>query len=90
MKHYNIQVIGKVQGVFYRKSARDVARQLGLKGFVRNEEDGSVIIAAEGIEDKLEDFLSWCARGPEAASVSAVNCEEGEWEGYEAFNIHHG
>lgn len=89
MKHYNIQVIGKVQGVFFRKSAREVARKLALKGFVKNEEDGSVIIAVEGNEEKLEDFLTWCATGPEAARVTSVNCEEGDWEGFEAFNIHH-
>ena len=70
--HYSIRVTGKVQGVFYRASARAEAERLGLKGFVRNESDGSVYAEAEGEAEALELFLAWCRRGPPHARVDAV------------------
>jgi acylphosphatase len=48
MHHYQITVSGKVQGVWFRKSTQDKARELGLRGFVRNQPDGSVYIEASG------------------------------------------
>ena len=64
MQHLNIRISGKVQGVFYRASAVKEAERLNIKGFARNEPDDSVYIEAEGDEDALESFLSWCAKGP--------------------------
>ncbi len=72
MKHVNIRVSGKVQGVFFRASTKEQADQLGVKGFARNEPNGDVYIEAEGEEDKLNLFLEWCARGPSKARVE--NC----------------
>jgi acylphosphatase len=46
-----IRVWGKVQGVFYRASAKQEADKLGIRGTVKNEPDGSVVIQAEGSED---------------------------------------
>jgi acylphosphatase len=57
MKHWNIKVTGKVQGVFFRASTKAVADQLGVKGFVKNLSDGSVYIEAEGDEFALEYFF---------------------------------
>jgi len=48
MKHLNITVKGVVQGVFFRASTKDQADQLGICGLVRNEQDGSVYVEAEG------------------------------------------
>lgn len=72
MKHLSIKIHGQVQGVFFRYSAKDKADELGINGFVRNEADGSVYIAAEGEENNLKEFLKWCKRGPEMAAIEKV------------------
>lgn len=85
-KHWNIRVIGEVQGVFFRYSSKEKAEEFGIAGFTRNEADGSVYIEAEGEEDALRTFLEWCRRGPGSASVSNVESSEGELKSYKAFS----
>lgn len=87
MKHYEIRVTGKVQGVFFRASARDVAQSLGLRGRVRNEPDGSVYIEAEGEEQHLLEFTEWCKQGPPRARVSDVQVREGTLRNLQGFHI---
>ena len=89
MKHLNIHVSGKVQGVFFRASAKDEADQLGVKGFVRNELNGDVYIEAEGEDDQLKLFLEWCRRGPRRASVENVDVEEAELKNFVSFEVSH-
>lgn len=72
----SIVVTGKVQGVFYRKSARDKALELGLTGEVRNRDDGSVYIIATGEPDILAIYLEWCKQGPPRAVVNGVETTE--------------
>lgn len=72
MLHLKIEITGKVQGVWFRKSTKDVADGLSLHGFVENCQNGSVYIEAEGDIDALEDFLQWCHDGPELAEVKDV------------------
>lgn len=66
---------GRVQGVFYRASTRETAKKLGVVGWVRNLEDGSVEIVAEAGEGSLERFIDWCRTGPPDAGVSDVEVE---------------
>ncbi|MGH2617513.1 MAG: acylphosphatase [Thermomicrobiales bacterium] len=66
------RVTGRVQGVFYRASARREAQRLGLSGWARNEPDGSVLIDVEGDAGAIETFLAWCAVGPPGAKVEAI------------------
>ena len=73
MKHATINVSGKVQGVFFRKSALEKARELGITGFAQNKSDGTVHIEAEGDEKKLHQLISWCKEGPLHANVSTVD-----------------
>lgn len=87
MIHYKIKVSGKVQGVFYRASAKEAAERLGVKGWVRNEEDGSVLIEAEGTEGQIKDFIGWCRQGPPFAQVEKVDIEEKPVSGYQNFFI---
>ncbi len=75
-KRWHILVSGKVQGVFYRATAAEVARSMGLKGWVRNLPDGRVEIVAEGDSDALNQLLAWCRRGPKMARVDEVRVEE--------------
>jgi acylphosphatase len=86
-KHIDITVKGKVQGVFYRASTKAVADQLGVKGYVKNETNGDVFIAAEGDNISLEMFLDWCNEGPEGAEVTSVESHEGELKNYRNFDI---
>lgn len=67
-----ITVRGKVQGVFFRASTRDKARELNLTGFVRNQSDGSVYLEASGNEDQLNKLVAWCKVGPKSARVDQV------------------
>ena len=85
--HYAIRVEGRVQGVFYRASARAEAERLGLRGFVRNEPDGSVYAEAEGERDALDRFVGWCRRGPPHARVDRITVEEGPMKGFEGFRV---
>lgn len=87
MKHYNITVSGKVQGVFYRASTKTKAVGLGLKGYVKNQSDGSVYIEAEGNEEDLEVLLNWCNQGPPNAIVNEVKSEETEMVGFRKFEV---
>ena len=87
MKHLDITVTGKVQGVFFRASTRDKARALGIKGWVCNRSDGSVFLEAEGSEEQLEDLISWLQEGPERARVQEVLCRDGQVKNYAGFSV---
>ena len=86
MKRAQVIVHGRVQGVYYRASARDRARRLGLSGWARNCPDGSVEIMAEGERLQLEQLIAWCHKGPPAAVVTHVEVEwqeaTGEFAGF--------
>ena len=68
---------GQVQGVFFRSHAKEVADRLGLVGWVKNREDGSVELEASGNKDKLEQLVAWCRKGSSSAIVGEV---EVKWE----------
>ena len=83
--HWTITVTGEVQGVFFRKNAREQARSLGLAGEARNMPDGSVRIEVEGPVDQLERFRAWCETGPPKARVERVMVAEAPVRGLEGF-----
>ncbi len=90
MSKEKIRVIvrGRVQGVFFRASTVDIARGLGLKGWVRNREDGTVEIMAEGDKDQLQELVEWCKEGPQNAHVTGVEVDYDELGGtYNNFTI---
>jgi len=70
-----IKVYGLVQGVFFRYTTRKIARKLGLSGYVKNMHDGSVLIDAEGPDDKLKELLNFSRKGPMNARVDRVEHE---------------
>ena len=65
----HLRLRGKVQGVFFRTSATEQARNLGLTGWVRNRFDGSIEVVAEGSPENIATFRSWCTHGPPGANV---------------------
>ncbi len=87
MRRIVIRVSGKVQGVFYRASAKDEAERLGIHGLVRNEPDGSVYLEAEGNELELSNFAAWCKKGPPHAQVLTFVMEDAPLIGYVGFRI---
>ena len=70
------RVTGRVQGVFFRDSTRQVAGTLTLTGHARNMPDGSVEVLACGHPDAVDKLAGWLNEGPPKASVSDVESEE--------------
>lgn len=87
MKHLDLRVTGRVQGVSFRYYTKLKADSLGLGGWVRNETDGSVTIAVEGDDNDLATMKRWIEQGPRSAVVKTVQATEGEIEGYTSFAI---
>ena len=77
----HVYISGRVQGVFFRDSTKNMALKLGLKGWVRNLRDGRVEEVFEGESDKVSDILEWCKKGPINASVSNVTIELEKYKG---------
>jgi acylphosphatase len=87
IKHISITIRGKVQGVFFRASAKDKADTLGVRGFVCNQRNGDVYIEAEAGEVVLQLFIDWCHQGPPRASVEKVEMADGPNCDFEGFEI---
>jgi acylphosphatase len=83
----NIRITGKVQGVFFRDSARQKALDLELTGFIRNEPDGTVYAEVEGEEEAIEKFVKWCKEGPEHARVKSVDVKRQPLKDLDGFRI---
>jgi len=73
-KRLHLKIYGRVQGVFFRSAAREKMRELCLKGWVRNCEDGCVETEVEGEEGAIEKYRAWCNLGPRGAEVEKVEC----------------
>ena len=86
--HIRLRITGRVQGVFYRQSTAEKARELGLKGFVMNMKDGSVVLEAAGDDVSLKALRLWCESGPPLAKVDRVEEETPQHDGsFPAFVI---
>ena len=75
----HLLISGRVQGVAFRYYAQDIAQSLEIKGWVRNCWNGKVEIVMEGEEEKVEQLINWCYRGPGSAIVEKVDIK---WEKY--------
>jgi len=83
-----LRISGKVQGVWYRASAKDKAISLGLTGKVWNEKNGDVGILTQGSHNQIIEFVEWCKHGPPLAKVEEVKVENVETkEVYSSFEI---
>ncbi len=82
---------GLVQGVWFRASTREVALRVGVGGWVRNLQDGTVEALFEGEKKKVEEIVGWCYKGPSGAQVTKVDLT---WEPYKGefkhFDVRHG
>jgi DNA ligase D-like protein (predicted 3'-phosphoesterase) len=80
-------VAGRVQGVGFREAARRRARELGVLGWVRNEDDGTVAVHAEGAQEGVAAFLSFLGSGPRGAAVEELTSGDVPVEGHEQFAV---
>jgi len=83
----HVYVSGTVQGVYFRATTRDTARDHGVDGWVQNLPDGRVEAAFEGPREAVEVMVEFCHGGSPAASVEAVDVEYDDPEGHEGFEI---
>ena len=77
MKRLTLKIRGEVQGVYFRESVVEIAKELDLVGWVRNDKDGAVSVVAEGEENKLTELLNYCGEGPKLSVVEDV---KEKWE----------
>jgi acylphosphatase len=81
-----LTIHGRVQGVYYRDSMRQRARQLGVKGWVRNCCDGSVEAIVYGTSDAVAAIIEWAKQGPTAAKVNDVRVKEAQGQ-FDSFEV---
>jgi acylphosphatase len=90
MKKVRVVVSGRVQGVWFRASTREVALELGVRGYVKNLPDGNVEFVAEGEDAQVEKLLEWARKGPPYARVDEVRVEDLEYRGeFKDFSVRH-
>jgi len=75
VKGIKLTIYGRVQGVFFRETARQKAKKLALTGWVRNAPAGTVEILAQGKEENLKKMIAWCHKGPFLARVERVEIQ---------------
>jgi acylphosphatase len=80
-------VEGRVQGVGFRFFAERTARELGVKGWVRNRPDGKVESMAEGEDEAVARFIERLRQGPRSGSVTDLRVEEARVSGFDSFEI---
>jgi acylphosphatase len=83
----HVFVSGRVQGVYFRATTRDTAREKGVDGWVRNLQDGRVEAVFEGPEDAVEEMVAFCHEGSSRANVADVEVEYGVPEEEDGFQI---
>lgn len=85
--HYNLKIIGKVQGVGFRFFVYKTAVTLRLTGIVKNQNDGSVLVEIEGTEDLIKKLIKACQTGPQNASVVRIETNQSSLINYTDFKI---
>jgi acylphosphatase len=87
MPTIHLLVRGKVQGVYFRASAKEKAESLHITGWIKNTPEGDVEALASGSEEQLHYFTEWCRQGPPNAVVTGVVITEREEERFDGFKI---
>ncbi len=79
---------GRVQGVFFRQHTQEEAFRLGVKGWVKNRRDGRVEAVFEGEQERVDQIIQWCHRGPSEARVAQVHVTLENYTGeFEDFSV---
>ncbi|MGB2599732.1 MAG: acylphosphatase [Candidatus Omnitrophota bacterium] len=84
----HVLISGMVQGVFFRSDTREMARSLGMTGWVRNCWDGRVEAVFEGEESMVDHAVEWCRKGPPSAHVNKIDVTTEKYTGqFDTFDI---
>ena len=86
-RRVHVYVSGRVQGVYYRATTRDRAREHGVDGWVKNLDDGRVEAVFEGDPDDVEAMIDFCHEGSSRATVEDVDVTEEEPDGLDGFEV---
>lgn len=87
MKTVHLKISGKVQGVFFRATAKEVARLHKISGWIKNTYDDKVEALITGEKEDVEKFIAWCKRGPEKANVENVTIINTELQIFNRFEV---
>jgi len=86
-KSIRLFITGSVQGIFFRQFVKDKADKMGVKGYVRNLEDGRVEIFIEGNKDNVEQMLNLCKQGPQHAQIRNIEEKPESFQDFKEFKI---
>jgi acylphosphatase len=89
MRSVKINVYGTVQGVFFRQFLKDKADEIGVRGIVRNLENGSVEAYIEGVDDKVKEIVSAIKKGPPNSKIKDIKIQNVSYQGFVGFKISH-
>ena len=87
MHSITITVSGKVQGVYFRQSTKEMALLVGISGEVKNKVDGSVFITATGTYEQLNQLIAWCRQGPTKARVTGIEVQDIDLQQFDGFSV---
>jgi acylphosphatase len=88
LRRVRLKISGRVQGVFFRESTRREAERLGVRGWVRNDDDGTVEALIEGSAAAVDALIQWCHHGPPSAKVEHVQLtDERSGEDLDGFRV---
>lgn len=87
METIHLLISGKVQGVFFRATAKKIAVNLNITGWIKNTEDKKVEALLSGESTSLKEFIEWCKKGPDKAVVQEVSIQKADYQTFSNFQI---
>ena len=87
MKTVHVKISGKVQGVFFRATAKEIASLHKISGWIKNTYDDNVEALITGEKEDVEKFIAWCKHGPEKANVENVTVSNMDLQIFDGFEI---
>ncbi|MFH1311122.1 MAG: acylphosphatase [Nanoarchaeota archaeon] len=88
-KSLRLYVSGAVQGVFFRAFVKENAERYGVKGFIRNLEDGRIEIFLEGNTNEVNKMIEICKTGPKHSQIKNVEIKEEKFQDFKNFKVLH-
>jgi acylphosphatase len=87
MPTVHLRIKGRVQGVFYRATAKEMADKFGIKGWIKNTGNNDVEATVTGSDEAIEKFIEWCRKGPKKAIVDEVIIASQEETSFKDFSV---
>lgn len=87
MKTVHLEISGKVQGVFFRASAKEIADSYKISGWIKNTHHRTVEAIVTGEDEGVLKFIDWCKQGPEKARVENVSFSETQLQIFKEFKV---